>query len=353
MERIISAWSRLFVGTLILLCLIAFTAMRAYAQDENPVVANVNGKVITQRDVDDSISSQIFPLQQEMYALRKVALENLILRALLEEAAKKRGISVDELKKQLTTGKVEVTASEVEHEYLRNVSAFGAMSPDEAKERIRLSMESQERMKLYTNALAELKKNANIELRLDEPRLPFIGDVLGSPSIGPKNAPVTIIEFSDFQCPFCRESVSVIKEVLETYKQDVRLIFKHLPLDIHERAFDSAQAAFCAGEQGLFWPYHDFLFSSKELSPEALDRIASNVGLSMPKFKACLSSNVSREAVLREVQEAKRLGINSTPSFIINGRLVRGAMTFDEFKTIIAEELESTRAGHKKRVNTP
>src|SRR5438094_270116 len=222
MERITSAWSRLFVGTLILLCLIAFTAMRAYAQDENPVVANVNGKVITQRDVDDSISSQIFPLQQEMYALRKVALENLILRALLEEAAKKRGISVDELKKQLTTGKVEVTASEVEHEYLRNVSAFGAMSPDEAKERIRLSMESQERMKLYTNALAVLKKNASIELRLDEPRLPFIGDVLGSPSIGPKNAPVTIIEFSDFQCPFCRESVSVIKEVLETYKQDVR-----------------------------------------------------------------------------------------------------------------------------------
>ncbi len=348
MERIISAWSRLFIGTLIIVCFTAFKATRAHAQDENPVAAHVNGKVITQREVDDSIFPQILPLEQQIYALRKAALENLILRALLEEAAKKRGISVDELKKQLTTGKVEVTASEVEREYLQNASAFGAMSPDEAKERIRLSLESQERMKLYTDALAELRKNAHIEIRLDEPRLPFMGDVLGSPSIGSKNARVTIIEFSDFQCPFCRESVSVIKEVLETYKQDVRLVFKHLPLDIHERAFDSARAAFCAGEQDLFWPYHDFLFSSKELSPEALDRIASNVGLSMPKFKACLSSNVSREAVLREVQEAKRLGINSTPTFIINGRLIRGAITFDEFKTIVAEELESTRADHKK-----
>ncbi|HEX8069803.1 MAG TPA: thioredoxin domain-containing protein [Pyrinomonadaceae bacterium] len=309
------------------------------------VVATVNGRALTRQEVDASIVSQLLPLQQQIYALRKAALDNLILTVLLEEEARKRGVPVEELRRQLTAGKVEVSPSEVEKEYLDNIAVFGAMSPEEAKERIRLAFESNARMQLYREALAKLKEGARVELKLEEPRLPPLAKDDAAPSRGVKAAAVTIIEFSDFQCPFCRDSQGVIRQVLQAYQNDIRLVFRHLPLATHPEAFSAAQAAVCAGEQGLFWPYHDALFAAETLSPDTFSQIAADVGLNLPAFKTCLNSEASRMAVLKDVREAKRLGITGTPAFIINDRLVRGAQSFAEFKAIIEQELKSARAG--------
>ena len=128
---------------------------------------------------------------------------------------------------------------------------------------------------------------------------------------------------------------------MRAYGARARLVFKHLPLDMHAEAFASARAAFCAGEQGLFWQYQDALFSSPDLSAESLNKIASDLGLKQPQFQTCLNSEAARAVVIRDVQEAKRLGINSTPTFIINGKLVRGAIGFDDFKAIIERELST------------
>ena len=321
---------------------VGFCYRGVYAQSANPVVAVVNGKDITESDVDDSITAQLHPLKEQTYALRKVALENLVTRRILEDAARKKGISIDELKRQLTVGKVEVPASKIDREYAEHESVFGMMSPDEAKERLRLDFENQERMALYRNALADLRKNASIDLRLEEPRLSASVDVSTAPSTGSKDTgAVTIIEFSDFQCPYCRESQRTLKEVMRAYGAKARLVFKHLPLDMHADAFASARAAFCAGEQGLFWPYQDALFASPDLSVESLNKIAADLSLKRPQFQSCLNSEAARAVVLRDVQEAKRLGINSTPTFIINGKLVRGAIGFDDFKAIIERELST------------
>lgn len=313
----------------------------AIAQSEDAVLAKVNGIRITQGEVDNSAISQILPLEQQIYAVRKIALENLVVRVILEGEAGRQGISVEELKKRLTAGKVEVSPNEVELAYSENASAFATMSPDEAKERLRLDLESQARMKLYREALAQLRKSFSIEVILDEPKLRSIS-VGTSPSTGPREAAVTIVEFSDFECPYCRESQSTLKQVLKKYG-NVKLVFKHLPLDIHAEAFAAAQAAFCADEQGLFWPYHDALFAANDLSPEVLKRKASELGLSVPKFEACLSSESSLSAIQKDIQEAKRIGLNSTPTFIVNGRLVRGAISFEEFKTIIDRELKAVQ----------
>ena len=348
----IAARKRLFAVAALSLCLGVFATPAVFAQSDETVVATVNGKSITLRDVDESILDRIFPLQRQIYAQRKAALENLIISLLLAEAARQKGFSVEEFKKQLTIGNIEVPASEIEREYSENSSAFGAMSPDEAKERIRLSIESQERIKLYKAAMNQLRTNARIDVQLNEPRLPLInrpGDVA---AIGPSDAPVTIVEFADFQCSFCHESEGVIKKVLQIHKQDVRLVFKHLPLDIHERAFQASSAAFCAGQQESFWLYHDALFEAKDLSPETLIAIASRLKFDLPKFEVCLSSEMSRLAVLKDVSEAKRLGVNSTPTFIINGRLVQGAIPFDEFKSIIEQELELATPHSKPRPDT-
>lgn len=326
-----------------------WAAAPARAQTAEPAAAVVNGRRITQQEVDDSIMAQLLPLQQQIYELRKKALDNLIVRELLEAEAKKRGVSVEELRRQLTEGRVEVAPAEVEKVYAENAPALGAMSPDEARERVRLDLETQARMRIYREALSRLRERASVEILLAEVRLP-VADGGESFAQGPRGAPVTIFEFSDFQCPFCREVQPTLKRILQSYGGQVRLVFKHLPLtDLHPQAMPAARAAFCAGEQKVFWPYHDALFASDNLSPARLDEIAAQAGLSMPQFRACLDSEEARAAVLRDVQEARRLGFNGTPSFLVNGKPVSGAISFDDFRRLIDQALKSSSTASPSR----
>jgi protein-disulfide isomerase len=315
-----------------------------YAQaEEEKVVAVVDGRKISQGEVDQTIAAQLIPLQQQIYALRQTALENLVLRRVLEDEARRRGISVGTLKSELTAAKVEVAESDIEQEYAENRPAFGAMSEDEAKERLRLGLETEARMRNYRDAVSQLKQRARIELSLPEPRVPPGGVTAeNAPALGGKEAAVVIIEFSDFQCPFCKKSQGALKKVLQTYGDRVRLVFKHLPLEIHSESFSAARAAFCAGQQNSFWPYHDALFAAADLSPEKLKRIAADLRLDAARFAACLDSGEARAAVLRDVREAGRLGINATPTFIVNGTLKQGALAFDDFSAIIARELKNS-----------
>lgn len=322
-------------------------------QSANTVVAIVNGREIKQQEVDALLFPQVMPLEQQLYAIRKAALENLILTTILEVEARERNISLEELRKTLTAGRVEVKSAEVETAYAENISAFAAMSPDEVKERLRLDLESQARMRNYQEAIKQLRQKARVQFFLEEPRLPALASAVSSPSIGAKNGAITIVEFADFQCPYCRDSQSVIREVLAAYRNDVKLIFKHLPLDIHPEALTSARAAFCAGEQSLFWKYHDALFSTQSLSTDFINRAAATLSLDMAKFEECLKSDVSRDAVLQDKKDAARWGINSTPTFVVNGTLVRGAVDFETFKTLIEREIESARTTSRSNALAP
>lgn len=323
-------------------CLIASGAtVPVPAQLEGQVSAVINGRRVTQQEVDDSILSQLLPLRQQIYELRKKALESLILREILDAEAKRRGVTVEELRRQLTDVKVSVPPAEVEKVYLENASVLAAMSPDEARERIRLDLESQARIRHYLDALSKLREGTTVEIYMEEARLPLT--VGAAPfTRGPAEAPVTIVEFSDFQCPYCRNVQPTLKRIAESYGDKIRLVFKHLPLtDIHPRALPAALAAFCAGEQGAFWQYHDALFASDDLSPEWLGQTAARLGLHPPRFESCLGSEKARAAVLGDAQEARRLGINGTPTFVINGQPVSGAVSFNEFKGLIDRELKS------------
>jgi protein-disulfide isomerase len=312
------------------------------AQSGDIVVARVNTTTITLKEVDSSVAAAILPLQEQIYALRRAALENLITRTILASKAREKGISVEELRQQLTNGSVETKREDIDNLYAENAASFASMSADEAKERLRLDLETQARMRKYREALAILRQNSSTQVLLEEPRLPRPVE-LTAPSIGPPQAIVTITEFSDFKCPYCREVQATIKEILKSYSGNVRLIFKHLPLEIHADAFPAAKAAFCAEDQGKFWQYHDALFTSEALSAEALDKIAVKLGLNLSKFKACLLSESASAAVRKDIHEARQLGIHSTPTFIINGKLMRGARPFAEFKATIEHELDSAR----------
>src|SRR5215204_3408865 len=170
----------------------------ARAQTGGSAPAVVNGRRIALQEVDDSILPQLLPLQRQIYELRRKALDNLIFGVILEAEAERRGVTVEELRRRLTDVKVAVPPAEVEKLYAENASALAAMSPDEARERIRLDLESQARMRHYLDALSKLREGARVEIHLEEVRLPV---TVGGPAFtrGPEGAPVTIVEFSDFQ----------------------------------------------------------------------------------------------------------------------------------------------------------
>jgi|ERR1700752_70605 len=327
-----------FTKALFVIVLILVPNASLIAQAPDSIVASVNEGTITLKDVDKAIATQIDPLLRQLYALRRAALENLITSRILENEARKRKISVETLRQQLMTGEVSVTISQVETAYLQNASFFGAMSPDEAKERLRLDLENQVRMKYYRTALESLKTKANIRILLDQPDVLTLDDGI-SPTRGGAKPLVTIVEFSDFECPYCRSVQPTLTQLLKTYGDQLRLVYKHLPLEGHKNSMSAARRAYCAGEQNRFWQYHDAIFASKSLSPETLDQIAADLGLGLEKFQKCLASEASRSAIIKDIETARLVHVNSTPSFMVNGKILTGALSFAEFQNVIDREL--------------
>ena len=327
--------------------LVLVLAGSALSQSPESVVASVNNIQITEKQVDDSVAARIYPLQQQLYAIRKAALENLVVSKILESEAAARGVSIEELRRQLTLGEINVTRAQVEDAYKQNASFFAAMSPDEARERLRLDLENQARMKHYRVALDALRKKWAVKINLAPPAFVTELDDGVSPVKGSSKPAVTIVEFSDFECPYCNAVQRTLKQVLEKYGGEVRLVFKHLPLEGHRNSLPAARAAYCAAEQDRFWQFHDVLFGAKELSPAVFTQIATDLGLGLPKFQDCLGSEQSRTAIVKDLETARLFRIESTPSFIVNGKLIQGALSFADFQKIIEQEL-GQRAGQKQ-----
>ena len=311
-------------------------------QTTETVVASVNGVPITQQQVDNSIAARVYPLQQQLHAIRKAALENLIVSRLLEAEAAARRVTMEELRRQLTQGEINVTRAQVEEAFTQNASFFASMSPDEARERLRLDLENQARMKHYRAGLEGLRRKWNVTTNLPEPALARQLEDSASPALGALKPAVTIVEFSDFECPFCRDVQPTLKQILDRYGKSVRLIFKHLPLEGHRNSVPAARAAYCAGEQERFWQFHDALFAAGPLSPLVLEQLASELGLGTQRFKACVESEQSRAAVVKDIETARSFRIDSTPSFLVNGKLLKGALSFAEFQKVIERELSQT-----------
>jgi protein-disulfide isomerase len=337
-----------------IMCLLVLAAMggarlgygqtRPATNADSEVVATINGqKKITLKEVDDLAGPELQGLLDKITALRKRALNNLIVRTLLEDKARAKGLTVEQYSKLLLPEHVEVEQKQVDDLYLANANRFPSLSEAEAKQRIKLDLENRAKFEAYQKAIAAMREQANVAILLREPVGPTVNVNATGPAKGAGNAPVTIVEFSDFQCPFCKEASITMRQLLASSGNNVKLIYKHMPLPNHQWAFQAAQAAVCANEQGKFWEYHDRLFErSIDLSTESLRRYAADLGLKATEFNACLESETSRAAVMRDVQEAKQAGILGTPTFIINGKVLRGAKTLEEFRAVIERELKKT-----------
>jgi protein-disulfide isomerase len=304
------------------------------------VLAVVNGRQITEKEVDERVGSQLYGLQNKLYQLRKNALKSIVDDQLLREAARARSMSEEELRKELTTGG-EVSQAQVDAVYNRQAGQLVNLEESAAKQQIRTRLENHARLGRMEKYLTALRKQGGVEIFLQPPNAPLVNVGSEGPTKGSPQAPVVIVEFSDFECPACKKASVVLGRVAAEYADRVRIVYRHLPLSIHKQAVAAAQASVCADRQGKFWEMHDLLFSAaKGLSDDALRGYASELGLDARGFNDCMASNESRAIVLQDQQGAHDAGIRSTPTFVINGKLVQGGMSAAEFKSLIERELQ-------------
>ncbi len=196
----------------------------------------------------------------------------------------------------------------------------------------------------FKNRQAEMRKEreqAQAKQLEDQFKDPVKIDVGTSPTKGPKDAAITIIEFSDFQCPYCSRANQTMEQVMKEYKGKVKLAFKNLPLPFHKEADPAARAALAAHKQGKFWEMHDALFENqRKLSSSFYTETAKKLGLDVEKFKKDMESDSVKKQVKDDMELAKKHGISGTPGFFVNGVAVKGALPFQSFKSIIDRWLE-------------
>jgi protein-disulfide isomerase len=312
--------------------------------------ARVGTRTITVNELDerwrrDEPAQQAQALQQ-MYEGRKTALDAIIADTLIGEAAKAKGMNAEQFTEAEIARRVQpVTEGQVVSFFQQNQGQMQGRSLAAMSPAIRRFLEEEGQRAAYRALVAELRKaGPRVDVMIDAPRY-TVEIAPDDPVQGAANAPVTVIEFSDFQCPFCQRVVPTLKQVRDAYGDRVRIVWKDFPLtSIHPQAFKAAEAGQCAREQGKFWEYHDRLFANQQaLEPDLLKKYAVDLGLDATKFNACLDSAKYAERVQAQMGLGNQLGVSSTPSIFINGRMVSGAQPYETFTTIIDEELE--RAG--------
>lgn len=323
-----------------------FACSSAPAQSGSDVAARVGNRAITVQELDDRWRALDAAEQtetiQKLYDGRRNALEAIVADMLLADAAKARGLSPEAyVQAEISTRVKPVTDAEVVSFYQANQNQMEGRPLDAMAPAITRFLTEQQEQAARSALLSELRKaGPSVRVMLDSPRFEImLSDK--DPSLGSRSAPVTLVEFSDFQCPFCLRVAPTMKQIRAAYGDKVRIVWKDFPLtQIHPQAFKAGEAGQCAAEQGKFWEFHDRVFENQQaMQLDDLKRYAASVGVDADRFNTCLDTSRHAEVVRDGVAQGTRLGINSTPTVFINGRRVSGAQPYEVFAAIIDEEL--------------
>jgi protein-disulfide isomerase len=331
--------------TLVAGCRVADAQQPAKAVAPTDVVATIGDESVTLAEVDErALALPVsnfgsMTLLQALYEARRAALDEIVGLRLIAADAKARGMDQTTVITTEITSKVQpVSEADITAWYNGNTERVQGATLEQVREPIRQLL-SQQRLEVVRDRYVErLKLKTPVRILLDAPRVTIA--TAGRPSKGPADAPIELIEFSDFQCPFCGRAFPIVKQVMAAYGDRIRLIYRHYPLPIHPRARPAAEAAACAADQGKFWEYHDRLFQNQDKLEDAdLKAHAVAVGLDATKFDACYDAKAHKADVDADIQAGNDAGVTGTPAFFINGRLLSGAQPFEAFKKVIDEEL--------------
>lgn len=307
------------------------------------VVAKIGDAKITMAELDEHVAAQLRELTDQAYEVRRQGLDQMVNQRLVQGAAFKKGLTEDKFLQDEVDKKVQAPSdAEVKKFFEQNSAQLppGAKLAD-FKERIAQFLRRQAQSEQAKATFTELRKEAGVEVLLTPPPKPRVQVEAKGPTTGPADAKVVMVEFSDFECPFCSRAKNVVDEVMKKYPGKIRLVFRQFPLSFHSHAKKAAEASLCADAQGKFWPYHDALFADqKHLEPAELKAAAKKLGLDEAAFASCLDGGSKGATIEEDLAAAQRAGVTGTPAFFINGVLLSGAQPIEEFERVIDAELK-------------
>jgi protein-disulfide isomerase len=324
----------------------AGVAQQTPAKNTETPAAKVGDETISIEEIQRSLQTELTQIERERHRLIEEKLDQMIAEKLLAAEAKRRGIAVEELLKQDVSGKApKATDAEIDAFIAENRGRLS--QPDDPQLRLKIweYLQGQKVSQQREEYIRELRAKSGVTVYLQEPAgLRAQMDSAKGFVRGAKDAAVTIVEFSDFQCPFCQAAIATINQLLTQYSGKIKLVFRDFPIaNLHPLAPKAHEAARCAAEQGKFWEYHDVLFErSPRLSPTELKQYARELKLNGEEFDKCLDSGKSQAAIASDMQDGTRLGASGTPTFFINGRMIVGAQPIAMFQKIIDSELAKT-----------
>jgi predicted DsbA family dithiol-disulfide isomerase len=306
----------------------------------DPVVARVGDQVITQSELEAIAGPSLVALRQQIYQTQVAALEDDIFQRLVREAAAKAGVTDAEYRRMRID---EMVTEPDEGEVVKLMTQFRSQLAEDdaqAREQVIQALKQREKQRLAEDLRKVLFEEAGVEILLEPPRVE-VAIAEGTPQQGPADAPITLVEYTDYQCPFCKRVQPTLAALLERYDGTIRHVFKNLPLPMHPQAQLAAEAALCAQDQGTFWKFHDWLFENqKTMNHDTMVAAAGELGMNVDTFTACIDGGTHSEQVRADVNEARGFGITGTPGFLINGRVLTGAQPVEQFEVIINEELD-------------
>jgi len=303
------------------------------------VLARVGDTEITEAEVEELVAPQLVKVRNDRFEALEQGLNNAVADRLIELEAAARGITSDELvEAEVTAKSTEVTDADIDAFYAQRQGQINAPK-EQVAEQIRQYLTQQQGGTLFQELVAGLEAKYGVERYLLPPRIDVASD--GFPSKGPKNAPVTIVEFSDFECPYCSRVLPSLRQVVDNYGDSVRLVFRQFPLNsIHPRAQKAAEASLCAADQDKFWEMHDAMFEEqKSLAIDQLKEKAARLGLDSEVFNSCLDDDKYADQVAADIKAGAAAGVSGTPAMFINGRFLNGAVPYEALAEIVDEEL--------------
>jgi len=309
------------------------------------VVAKINGEEITEEQLIGDAQLEMMQLKKQEYDLKMNQLNKLVQERVLGAEAKKEGLANAEeyVNKKVLKGEIKISDADYQ-KFVKEKNIPKENINDQVKGRIYDYMKDQKKEEMIQGAVAKLTKGSPVEVYFKKPKSNIQVDVGSSPIAGGESAKVTIVEFSDFQCPFCSRAAKTVSELKKKYGSKVKIAFKHFPLPMHPNAGPTSEASMCVYEQGKdkFWKFHDLAFGAQDkLDAENLTKLAKSAGADEKKFKECFDAKKFADFVKKDQAYGEKLGVRSTPTFFVNGQLLSGALPIEQFSEVIDEELNA------------
>jgi protein-disulfide isomerase len=325
--------------------LFAMTAAAGRVDAADDTLAKVGDKVFTRSQIEARIKPKLIEIEAQRYEALREGLDEAVAEELFKLEATARKITPDQLEKDEVDAKVpNPSDADIQKVYDENKEQLQGQTLDQVKPQIVEYLKGEKSQVRRAAFIEELKKKYNTTDSLKAPVVQVA--TAGRPERGGgAKAPVTIVEFSDYQCPFCKRGEDSVQKVFDTYGDKVRIVFRDYPLPFHPQARPAAEAAACANAQGKFWEYNKKLFDNQSALAETnLKAYAKDLGLDTAKFDECLAKKPHSAAIDKDIADGVAAGVNGTPAFFINGRSLSGAQPFEKFKEVIDEELANAKA---------